>query len=78
MDENEMKTFNQKKQYHNHFKIKLYRGVIYLDIILLQKLAVGGAKDTTFLQYGPKQGSPRFRESLAKFLSKGYNDDVSR
>ena len=33
---------------------------------------------TTSLQYGPKQGSPYFREQLAKFLSKGYNDSVGR
>lgn len=29
------------------------------------------------LQYGPRQGSPRFRTELAKFLSHGYGDNVN-
>ena len=30
------------------------------------------------MQYGPKLGSPIFREELAKFLSDGYGDTVKR
>jgi DNA-binding transcriptional MocR family regulator len=43
----------------------------------VMRLATGATHDTTFLQYGPKQGSPRFRTQLAQFLSQGYKDDVS-
>ncbi|KAI0241584.1 Aminotran_1_2 domain-containing protein [Lamellibrachia satsuma] len=32
----------------------------------------------SFLQYGPRSGSPRFRKHLANFLSQSYGDTVDR
>ena len=66
---------NNKQLYIFYKKYRNCSLKTFFNVLFLQEHA---KVQPGILQYGPRQGSPRFRKELAKFLSEGYGDNVDR